>query len=417
MRTPLSPDVRRVLLAQSLRAFAYGFGAIMVGTTLRERRFSALEVGGVLAAALVGMALASVAIGRYGDRLGRRRCYVALYVALAVTGVAFAFATPLYLLVIVVLSGALSTDVVESGPFTSLEQAMIATDLAGRSRLRGFGLYNAVAAASGALGALAAGLPPLVRSLWSGAPGDATWFLLFVPVALTGAVVAASLSPAVEASATSAASAASPSPSRGLVRSRRVVHGLGALFALDSLAGGFVVQAFVAYWFAVRFGASTTTLGVVFFAVAILQTLSFLVAPRLGERFGLLRTMVATHLPSNVLLALLAVAPNLGVAVAVLLARTTLSQMDVPTRQAYVMAMVDPEERTAAAAYTNTARYVTRPVGPALAGAVQSLALGAPFLIAGSLKIVYDLALWRRFSREPVPGEEPSPGGGSLERR
>ena len=414
MRTPLSPDVRRVLLAQSLRAFAYGFGAIMVGTTLRERRFSALEVGGVLAAALVGMALASVAIGRYGDRLGRRRCYVALYVALAVTGVTFAFATPLYLLVIVVLSGALSTDVVESGPFTSLEQAMIATDLAGRSRLRGFGLYNAVAAASGALGALAAGLPPLVRSLWSGAPGDATWFLLFVPVALTGAVVAASLSPAVEASATSAAS---PSPSRGLVRSRRVVHGLGALFALDSLAGGFVVQAFVAYWFAVRFGASTTTLGVVFFAVAILQTLSFLVAPRLGERFGLLRTMVATHLPSNVLLALLAVAPNLGVAVAVLLARTTLSQMDVPTRQAYVMAMVDPEERTAAAAYTNTARYVTRPVGPALAGAVQSLALGAPFLIAGSLKIVYDLALWRRFSREPVPGEEPSPGGGSLERR
>ncbi len=414
MRTSLSPDVRRVLLAQSLRAFAYGFGAIMVGTTLRERRFSALEVGGVLAAALVGMALASVAIGRYGDRLGRRRCYVALYVALAVTGVAFAFATPLYLLVIVVLSGALSTDVVESGPFTSLEQAMIATDLAGRSRLRGFGLYNAVAAASGALGALAAGLPPLVRSLWSGAPGDATWFLLFVPVALTGAVVAASLSPAVEASATSAAS---PSPSRGLVRSRRVVHGLGALFALDSLAGGFVVQAFVAYWFAVRFGASTTTLGVVFFAVAILQTLSFLVAPRLGERFGLLRTMVATHLPSNVLLALLAVAPNLGVAVAVLLARTTLSQMDVPTRQAYVMAMVDPEERTAAAAYTNTARYVTRPVGPALAGAVQSLALGAPFLIAGSLKIVYDLALWRRFSREPVPGEEPSPGGGSPERR
>jgi MFS family permease len=394
--------VRRVLAAQSLRAFAYGFGAIMVGTTLRERHFSAVEVGVVLAAALVGMALTSIAIGRYGDRIGRRWCYVALYVALAVTGVAFALATPLYLLVVVVLSGALSTDVVESGPFTSLEQAMIATDLAGRGRLRGFGLYNAVAAASGALGALAAGLPPLARSIWPGAPGDATWFLLFVPVALTGAVVAASLSPAVEASGTTRSS-----PSRGLVRSRGVVHGLGALFALDSLAGGFVVQAFVAYWLAVRYGTSTTTLGVVFFAVAILQTLSFLAAARLGERFGLLRTMVATHLPSNVLLALLAVAPNLGVAVALLLARTTLSQMDVPTRQAYVMAMVDPEERTAAAAYTNTARYVTRPVGPALAGVVQSLALGAPFLIAGSLKIVYDLALWRRFSREPVPGEGP----------
>ena len=411
MRTPLSPDVRRVLLAQSLRAFAYGFGAIMVGTTLRERRFSALEVGGVLAAALVGMALASVAIGRYGDRLGRRRCYVALYVALAVTGVALAFATPLYLLVIVVLSGALSTDVVESGPFTSLEQAMIATDLAGRSRLRGFGLYNAVAAASGALGALAAGLPPLVRSLWSGAPGDATWFLLFVPVALAGAVVAASLSPAVESSGTTSTS------SRGLVRSRGVVHGLATLFALDSLAGGFVVQAFVAYWFAVRYGASTTTLGVIFFSVAILQTLSFLVAARLGERFGLLRTMVATHLPSNVLLVLLAVAPTLGVAVVVLLARTSLSQMDVPTRQAYVMAMVDPEERTAAAAYTNTARYVTRPVGPALAGAVQSLALGAPFLIAGSLKIVYDLALWRRFSRVPLPDDGDASGGSGHHRR
>ena len=400
----LSRDARLVLAAQILRGFAYGFGAVLVGVTLRDRHFSSAEVGVVLGAVVAGTAIASVFIARYGDRIGRRRCYIGLYLLLAVTGVVFAFADQLWLLVLVALSGALSTEVVESGPFTSLEQVMLATDLTGRERIRGFGLYNAVAAAAGALGALAAGLPEVARSVWSGAPSDATWFLLFVPASLAGAAVAASLSAGVEAP-----SHIGQGPRERLQRSRRSVWNLSALFALDSFGGGFVVQAFIAYWLSVRYGASVGMLGVIFFAVALLQTGSFLVAPRLAERFGILRTMVFTHLPSNILLVLVPFAPNLASAVVLLLARTALSQMDVPTRQAYVMALVDPDERTPAAAYTNTARYLTRPIGPVIAGAVQSTALGAPFVIAGSIKGVYDLMIWRWFSHVPLPEENAAP--------
>jgi predicted MFS family arabinose efflux permease len=192
-----------------------------------------------------------------------------------------------------------------------------------------------------------------------------------------------------------------------LVRSRPVVLRLAGLFALDSFAGGFTVQAFVAYWLSHRFDATIAQIGVVFAAVGILQTTSFLIAGRLAERFGVLPTMVFTHLPSNLLLAALAFAPTLAVAVVLLLARTLLSQMDVPTRQTYVMAVVDPEERTAAAATTNTARYIVRPVGPILAGAAAaSIGVGIPFVVAGGLKSFYDLMLWRWFRHVPVRDED-----------
>src|SRR6266536_1350899 len=194
-----------------------------------------------------------------------------------------------------------------------------------------------------------------------------------------------------------------------LRRSRPAVLRLAGLFAVDALGGGFVVQAFIAYWLAARFGASAATLGLVFFGVGLLQTGSFLVATRLAERIGLLATMVFTHLPSNLLLAAIAFAPSLPVAVGLLFARQALSQMDVPTRQAYVMALVDPAERTAAAAWTNTARYLARPAGPALAGVAGQLALGAPFVVAGAVKAAYDLVLWAWFHRVELPdhGDDP----------
>ena len=191
-------------------------------------------------------------------------------------------------------------------------------------------------------------------------------------------------------------------PRPPLQRSRKAVAQLSALFALDSFGGGFVVQTFIAYLLAEKYGASTRTLAVLFFAIGLLQAISFQIAVRLAERFGLLRTMVFTHLPSNVLLAAVAFAPNLTIAIALLLARFALSQMDVPTRQAYVVAVVDPAERTAAAAYTNTARYAVRPVAPVVAGAIVGASLGAPFLIAGALKSAYDLAFYAFFRRTPV---------------
>jgi MFS family permease len=402
----LSRDARLVLAAQAFRAFGYGFAAVLLGVVLADRHLSSFEVGLVVTSVIAGTAIASVFIARYADDIGRRRCYIGLYLLLAATGITFAFVHQIWALVGVALLGALSTEVVESGPFTSLEQAMLATELSGRERTRGFGIYNAVATAAGALGALAVGLPELARSLWSNAPSDAAWFLVLVPAALAGAAIAASLSAAVEAPERA------PGVGRSrLTKSRRTVFRLSGLFALDSFGGGFVVQAFLAYWFTEKYNASVATVGFIFFGVALIQTGSFLIAPRLAERFGLLHTMVFTHLPSNVFLMLIPFAPTFPIAVVFLFARTALSQMDVPTRQAYVMALVEPDERTPAAAYTNTARYLTRPLGAMLAGAVQSFGLGAPLVIAGTIKSIYDLALWRWFSQVKIPEEEATEAG------
>ena len=250
---------------------------------------------------------------------------------------------------------------------------MLAADLRGRAQVHGFGVYNAVAAAAGSLGALAAGVPGAARRLVD-APSEPRWFLLFVPVALVG--VAAG--PLVERRASKPTAAVAVDRVAAGAVVAPVVLRLSALFALDSFGGGFIVRPSSPTGCAPASTPRSAVIGVTFFAIGLLQTVSFLAAPRLADRFGLLRTMVFTHLPSNVLLAAVAFAPNLPVAVVLLLARTVLSQMDVPTRQAYVMALVDPDERTAAAAYTNTARYLTRPLGPPLAGVAQSIALGAP---------------------------------------
>jgi MFS family permease len=387
----LDRDTAKVLVAQAMRAFAYGFGAVLLGTSLDDRGVPGWQVGVVLGAVVAGTAIMSVLVARYADRVGRRRSYAGLYALLGIVGVVFATNQPVWLLATMALTGVLSTEVIESGPFTSLEQPMLAVHRSSREQVHGFGLYNAVAAAAGSLGALAAAAPGVLSGV-----GESRWFLVFVPIAVTGVLVARSLSDEVEP--------AGPARERGhLERSRSVVVRLASLFALDSFGGGFVVSAFIAYWFRVRFDASPAVIGVTFFAIGLLQTASFLAAPRLAVRFGLLPTMVFTHLPSNALLTAVAFSPNLGTAVVLLLARTVLSQMDVPTRQTYVMVLVDPLEQTPAAAYTNTARYVTRPLGPPLAAAATQIAVGLPFVLAGGIKTVYDLTLWRWFRRVPLP--------------
>jgi MFS family permease len=388
-------DAAKVLAAQGVRAFAYGFGAVLLGTSLEDRGLPGWQVGLVLGAVVAGTAVMSVLVARFGDRVGRRRFYGRLYLLLGVVGVVFAASAPVWLLILAALTGVLSIEVIESGPFTSLEQPMLATERDRRARVHGFGRYNAIAAAAGSLGALAAALPEFV-----GGVDDTRWFLVFVPVAVGGWLCARMLSSSVEPVTASG----SGRPGR-LQRSRRNVIGLSSLFALDSFGGGFTVSAFIAYWLRARFDASPAQIGATFFALGILQTASFLVAPRLADRFGLLPTMVFTHLPSNVLLAAVAFASTLWQAIVLLLARTALSQMDVPTRQAYVMALVDPDERTPAAAYTNTARYLTRPLGPPLAVAAQQVAVGLPFVIAGGIKSAYDLTLWRWFRRVPLPAD------------
>lgn len=388
-------DVSLILAAQGLRAASYGFTSVLLGALLGRQGRSETEVGILLTAIVAGNALTSLVVGRYGDRIGRRRLYAVLFVGLAASGLVFGLIDRFGALILVALAGTMSTEVVESGPFTSLEQAMLPAldERPGRRRI--FGTYNAVATLAGSAGALAAGAPAILRQLFPATPQDRLFFLVLVPAGLVGAILALSLSDLAEVGR---------NPGRGgaLQRSRKNVLRLSGLFALDSFAGGFVIQTFIAYWFVRRFGTSSEALGIVFFFVGLLQSGSFLVATRLAERIGILKTMVTSHLASNLLLALIPLAPVPSVAIALLLGRFALSQMDVPTRQAYVMALVDPEERTTASAYTNSARYLVRPLGPVLAGMAQQVTLGLPFFIGGGLKAVYDLTIWAWFRKVPL---------------
>ena len=408
----MSRNATLLIAGQGLRAAGYGFTAVVLGALLADRGLGHLQVAIVLTALIAGTALASLAIGALADRLGRRRCYAGFFLALAAAGALVAAGAPFWVLLVVALTGVLSTDVVDNGPATTLEQVMLASEDAGTARV--YGRYNAIGAAAGALGALATALPGLNRH---GSTVPAWWFVVLVPIGLTGALLAGRLSPTVEAPATGPAArlgGASRARSR-LGDSRATVRRLAGLFAVDAAGGGLVTTGFLSYYFTQRYGVSLALLGWLFFTVSLVQAVSVLLAPKLARRFGLVPTMVGTHLPSNALLACVAFAPSFGVAAALLLARTTLSQMDVPTRQALVMAAVSPSERTAAAAVTNAARYTVRPVGPLVAGVVQQIALGAPLLVAGVVKGGYDLALWgwaRELPlRRPDGATAPTPAG------
>ena len=380
------------MAGQGVRAAGYGFTAVLLGALLAARGYGSVQVGVVLTALIAGTALASLAVGRFADRFGRRRCYAVFFGGIAAAGVVVAAGAPLWVLLAVALTGTLSTDVVDNGPATTLEQAMLAAEDAGTAAV--YGRYNMVGAAAGALGSLAVILTGLGPDGASG--GVHAWlFLVLVPVGITGAILAARLSPEVEARAAGASALRPGTRARTrLGPSRAVVRRLAGLFAVDAAGGGLVTTGFLSYYLAERYHASVVALGWLFFAVSVVQAISVALAPLLARRFGLIATMVGTHLPSNVLLAAVAFAPGFGLAALLLLARTTLSQMDVPTRQALVMTVVTPQERTAAAAVTNASRYTVRPVGPLVAGLVQQLALGAPLVLAGAVKAGYDLALW-----------------------
>jgi len=385
----------------------------LLGALLAARGYGSVQVGVVLTALIAGMALASLAVGRFGDRFGRRRCYAVFFSGIAAAGVVVATGAPLWVLLVVALTGTLSTDVVDNGPATTLEQAMLAAEDAGTARV--FGRYNMVGAAAGALGALAVTLPGIGRG--GSASLDGWLFAVLVPVGAVGVLVALRLSPAVEAPLAGTSAPERPARARARLReSRSVVRRMAGLFAVDAAGGGLVTTGFLSYYFAERYHVPVADLGWLFFAVSVVQAISVAVAPLLARRFGLVATMVGTHLPSNVLLASVAFAPTFGVAAGLLLARTTLSQMDVPARQALVMAAVTPQEQTPAAAVTNAARYTVRPLGPLVAGAVQQVALGAPLIVAGAVKAGYDLALWRWARRLPLgSASSVKPAGGTDE--
>jgi predicted MFS family arabinose efflux permease len=389
-------DLLTIYAVQALRALLYGFASVLVGASLAHAGYSDAKVGLVFTAMLGGFAVTSVAVGTRGDQIGRRRLYAALFLVMAAAGTVFALTRWLPALILAALTGTISVEANESGPITSLEQAMI-PQVAGAARERtwAFARYNAVAYLAGSLGALAAGGPDFFRRFFPAVPASQRFMLAFPVIGVACALLAVRLSQAVEAGDVLTAERRFP-----LLRSKRKVAGLAGLFAIDSFGGGFVVNSFLVFWFQRKFGASTELMGLVFFFVGLLQSGSSIAAGALANRIGLLNTMVFTHLPSNILLILVPFMPNLWLAIAMLLTRFAISQMDVPARQAYVVAVVDPDERTAAAAYTNTARYLVRPAGPALGGyLMQTVSLSAPFVAAGALKIVYDFALLATFRR------------------
>jgi MFS family permease len=387
-----------------VRNLAYGVVSVILGPYLGSLGWSPTAIGGLFTASLAGGAALTVALTAVADRVGRRRVQIIGAVLMALAGVAFVATDRAALLVIAAILGTVSPSGKDVGPFLAIEQAMLPSTTSDRHRTSVFAAYNLVGSLATALGALAAGLPG-----WLALPEGPGYRVLLWGYAGVGVLLIGlfgALSPAVEAPAVGR----SAGPRwLGVSRSRGIVVRLAALFAVDAFAGGFVVQGLVAYWFFLRYGVETTGLAGIFFGTNLLAAASFLAAPVMARRIGLLNTMVFTHLPSNVLLLVVPLMPTLPLAIAVLLARHLLSQMDVPTRQSYTMAIVPAEERAAAAGLTGVARNVASAIAPAFAGATLAVpALGLPFLLAGALKIGYDIAIYAIF-RTVRPPEEMSP--------
>jgi len=361
-------------------------------------------VGLVLTAAVAGSALMNVFWAVLADRFGRRRTVATMALLMIAGGLLFAFTDRLGLLVLGALTGTISASSAEVGPFVTVEQAILPQTAPADRRTWLFSIYDALGTLAGAAGALCTGAVGLFDRLGlAGAAAYRPLFLLYAAIGLGNLVLFHGLSDRVEAARVEGARRFI-----GLHRSRGTVAGLSALFGLDALAGGFVLQSIVAYWFHLRWGLSPAVLGVLFFWVGVLSGLSLLAAGRLARRFGLLNTMVFTHLPSNLLLMLVPLAPAAWLAVLLFLARMSVSQMDVPTRKSYTMAVVDPDERTAAAGITNVARTAAAALSPVLSGvALGAGALALPFLVAGGLKVLYDGLIYVAFRGVRPPEERP----------
>lgn len=374
--------MNRVLLlgARGLRAFGFGFAAVLIGVHLEKRGLPPALIGLSLGLGLAAASLSGLASAGLASRMGRRRTLALSGILMTLTGLDLALATEPALLVAAGLTGMLGAASVDLGPFASVEQAVLAESVPPQGRNVAFARYSLTGGLFNAAGGLAATLGTTPK--WTQA-----FFLLYAGIGLATALLPLFMTEQIEAPVAA--------PAFG---SFRPLAGLAALFALDSLGGGFVANAVIAYWLHVRFGAGAGLLGPVFAAVAVLQALSYEASGRLSSRFGLVNTMVFTHLPSNLLLLLVPFSPNLQWAIGILLARFALSQMDVPARQAYVVSIVPPAERAGAVAMTGAVRGVAQSFGPALAGiAIGAAAFGMPFFAAGGLKIVYDLVLFGAF--------------------
>ena len=401
-------DIALLFVTRILRLFAYGFLSVVLALYLAKVGLNEQTIGLLLTLTLVGDAGISLWITTSADRIGRRRMLVLGAALMILAGVSFVLTSNPILLMLAAIIGVISPSGNEIGPFLSIEQAALSQLLPNERRTQVFAWYNLVGSFATASGALIGGW--LAHTLQgSGFSQLESYRAVLIGYAISG-VLLALIFPCLSSSVETTTSPLSAHRSLGLHRSRSVVMKLSALFALDAFAGGFVVQSLMAYWFYIKFGVDVGTLGSIFFVANILAGISALLAARIAARIGLIRTMVFTHITSNVLLCLVPFMPSLTWAIGVLLLRFSISQMDVPTRQSYTMAVVAPDERSAASGVTAVARSVGASLSPALSGLFLAtpLLIGAPFVVAGGLKIIYDLFLYRSFQSLKPPEESAS---------
>jgi len=386
--------------------FAYGFVSVILVLYLVALGLDGLHVGLLLALTLLGDAAISFWLTTHADSIGRRRVLLVGAALMAGAGVVFSISGNFWLLLVAATIGVISVSGGEVGPFIAVEQSSLSQILPNRERTRIFGWYNLVGSFATAIGSLAAGL--LVGGLRNaGASALVSDRAVIAGYAVVGLLLVAGfglISPAIEIPVTDRSKIVGR---LGLHRSRGTVLRLSGLFSLDSLGGAFVTQSLVAYWFTLRYGAQPVLLGVLFFVSNLLAGLSSLIAARLAARIGLIRTMVFTHVPASVLLIALPIMPTLPLAALVLFARFSLTSMDIPARQSYVMAVVDPDERSAAAGVTGIARTLSASPAPLIATPLIGMSdvASLPFFIGGGLKLSYDLLLYRLF-RSARPPEE-----------
>ncbi len=397
-------DTNRILVARGLRAFGDGFVALLVPIYLIELGFSPLAVGVLVTSTLIGTALLTLWVGIVATRYSVRLMLLASALLMAATGAGFAVTTAFWPLLLIAFVGTMNPTSGDASIFLPLEQAALAQTAEPRRRTALFARYSIIGSLAGAFGTLAAAAPDLAAG-WEGVSRIGLMQLMFVAYAMLGLatlLLYRPLSPAIEAPE-EVGGAAQRKP---LGKSRRLVYGLAALFGMDSFGTGFLVQSLLALWLYQRFEISVTTAATILFWSGICSAVSYLIAVPIAARIGLINTMVFTHLPSNILLALVPFAPDLPVAIALLLARSALSQMDVPTRSSYLMAVVAPEERAAAASITAVPKTFAWAAGSLIAGYLMTLStFGWPLVIAGIVKGAYDILLLVNFRKVRPPEE------------
>lgn len=412
MIQPLTRDGKFLFITRIARMFGYGFLSVILILYLEQVGLNQIQIGLLLTLTLIGDTIISLWITTNADRIGRRRMLLIGALLMIFAGALFAITRNFVFLLVAATIGVISPSGYEVGPFLSIEQAALSQIISNERRTHIFAWYNLVGSFATALGALGGGA--LVQGMQnSGMTPLGSYRMIVIGYAIIGLILGilfTRLSPGVEIQAGSDRSHSTSSFKTrfGLHRSRSVVFKLSALFSIDAFAGGFVLQSILAYWFHVRFNVEPAILGSIFFGANILAGLSALSAAWVASKIGLIKTMVFTHIPSNILLILVPLMPNLPLAIALLLLRFSISQMDVPTRQSYTMAVVSPDERSAAAGITGIARTTGASLSPVFTGPLLANAalMNVPFFVSGGLKIVYDLLLYRSFKSIKPPEEK-----------